>query len=418
MRIPQVASASGKPGPVESANLQQEPFAEGAVLLQSWLDRLTVSPNYTELAMLLRAYHDWLKGQFVSDASPRLLIDALPQNIIVDADNNWRLIDKEWLATDEITSGLVFFRAAYHFGLIARSRIVALNLLSSQSELDNHTPSALVENLDHFIRWCFQAVDEELTDEQLNAFVQWESAMQDYVVREPYRRLETEVLSEPLAENTDQVKLVDLHPLEVRVFWTQVDGVWHIDHSAGAKYHGKGGLSAEVKLPAMIATHPFIQISPARCRINNCNGWLDFKSLSIEEIGSDGKRKIVFEINQTADLLKAAKLENISVSDAGLLLFTGLEPKITLNAKTASWSTNCDGAVLNFQVNAPLVQDYSEVHQALVNEDDGLAERIRNRQTLLNIQNQRIAQASEILAQLERKLGDKKSELVSSFGKS
>ncbi len=393
-------------GPVKSAGLKKEAFVDGQILQQQWLDRLTVTPNFIELGSLITQYHNWLVTQFSNASSPALLIDALPQNVVVTDEGQWHLIDKEWEATTPISCDLVFFRAVLYLGLSARDELVRLSLTDMQGGFPDETPPAMPDNLGEFIRWCFEVVQVPISESQYQEYIDWESAMQQQVVRDTHTVALREVLEAPLGRSSNPGLVIDLHPVEARIFWTQVDGVWHIDHSATGAYQENNGLTANITLPPAIATHPFVQINPAHYRLQSCNGWMEFDSLSLEEIDQDSQNKVVFSIASAQELLSLSRLENMMVSKQNTFIFTGLEPKLTLNLSKVSWSENCQGAKLVFSLKAPLVQDYPNNYQALVSEDAHLAQRISGRQQLLNIQAQRIASSTQKLASLEKQLSE------------
>ncbi len=414
-------------GVVRSAKLTSEPYIDGEVLLQQWLNQLSVESSYAELAQMIQSYKAWLFSHVKQHSDPGILVDALPQNIIVDAHQVWHLIDQEWQTETPLGAEHIFFRAMLHFGLAAGELLTMLSLKQKQhlGLSDETVPLAMVDNLRQFIVWSFAVVELELSTKDYDAFVEWEQAMQTQLVRSSHCGDLHQVLDQALEAKSDHLRFADLRPVEVQVFWTQVDGIWHIDHSAAAPYsHANGNgasnannrsLSAAISLPAMIATHPYIQINPAHFRLAHCHGWMAFDHLTIEEITEDGDRRTVCEIEDQATLLKIARLENMRVTDSGHLLFTTIDPKMVLHLPGLSWSDDCAGGLLTIYIKTPLVQEYVNNYQALIGEDNQLAERVSYRQDLLNIQGERIHAASEKLAQLEKQISEQAVAQKSSF---
>ncbi len=391
-----------------SAKLKVEPYIDGCMLLQTWFDQLNVQASYAQLAQLMRSYYSWLQARFSDDKHPDLLVDALPQNIVVTPDGQWHLIDQEWQAADEIDADLVFFRAMLNFGLAARDKLLFLGLENAQHGGNNapDAPLALILNLNDFIHWAFEVIGRPLEAARLNGFVQWEQAMQQEVVQ-PEQQLDLlHVLHEPMVEHSSHNWLLGLHPIEVQVFWTQLETHWHNDHSVLATYQseqsgGKSILSARAQLPKMIIDHRYVRVDPAKNRLMYHAGWLDFDSLMVQAVLPDNSLQHVYALRGVDELVSATKFEHIEVSAEGWLSFRADDPKIYIDFAQIDWPEDAQGAVLTVNVNAPLVQDYPKVHHALVGANTLLGQRIHDRHAMLEIQSDKIAQTAEQLKALQ-----------------
>lgn len=112
-----VTDASQSPNTEIQQSFDSETYYTGLQLAILWRESLQIDPKGLKFEQYLLDYFDFLK-KLDSGVIPGMNIDAIANNIIVDADNEYHLIDHEWQVADiKIKSDFVFYRAMVHFAL-------------------------------------------------------------------------------------------------------------------------------------------------------------------------------------------------------------------------------------------------------------------------------------------------------------
>lgn len=97
--------------------LDPEAYIPGAQLSTLWLRSILHDPGGIEFEQYLLDYFDYLK-KLDSGVFAGMNIDAVANNIVVDEQGNYQLIDREWQQLDlEIDAVLVFYRAMVQFSM-------------------------------------------------------------------------------------------------------------------------------------------------------------------------------------------------------------------------------------------------------------------------------------------------------------
>ncbi|WP_312072912.1 methyltransferase [Atlantibacter sp.] len=152
------------------------------------------------------AYSPELLKQDINGA----LIDCIPQNIIIsNKDEKWKIIDNEWKYQENISLGWLVFRTL----LI----IIQSNTRFGYNERVNGL------NRLQFIKLCFNALESDITDAEINDFGIFEAELQSLVTNISKERLENWYSSQlirtcPLVEevmNSENMLSAKAHEIEL-----------------------------------------------------------------------------------------------------------------------------------------------------------------------------------------------------------
>ena len=102
---------------------------------------------------------------------PGKFFDLLPQNIIVDHDGSWQVIDKEWTLNDDIPAGRQVFRSC-------------LSLIQTVTRF-GATASDFVNTPLGFFHAAFKAIGFAVTDGEIESYAKLEIELQSEVVQRP-----------------------------------------------------------------------------------------------------------------------------------------------------------------------------------------------------------------------------------------
>ncbi len=90
-------------------------YIQGPLLSTLWIESLYKNDEGCSFYKQLADYYQILSEQFALQKDHGDLLDLLPSNIVVDEDNNYRIIDAEWRYKGSLTAEFVFFRALLWF---------------------------------------------------------------------------------------------------------------------------------------------------------------------------------------------------------------------------------------------------------------------------------------------------------------
>ncbi len=412
-----VEKGSAKTGAVSQLIVESEAYIDGQTLDQLWHDALLVEASCEEIAAHISMYAKWLETRLHENA--QAYVDALPQNIIVDDEGDWHLIDQEWQLEEGVTPPTILSRALFYFAHRARNTLADLpwQVAGRSNDLaggDKAFP--LIRTVEDFVRWGMAQAGLDY-DANRDAFLKFETDLQEQVLRPEFSQAPVTMLEAPLHQ-WHPWALYGNEPQSMRVnaFWTQVDGVWHIDHSVSADVDFNQGLSVRLELPAMIATHRFLRIDPAAELLHLFQGGLRLKKLAIS---ASQKEEEIFSISSTAQLLKQAKLRGVrSLNDEAMML-TSDDARIVLDLQGVTWPVLSDTPapfVLDFELEC--VDQVDRVAAGTIFREEMLraAHGLRSRQNMLDRQAERIQSATETLRNLESEIAEQTVRQASNLG--
>ena len=116
LRLPVFGDHALKTADIKQTH-QSEPYFAGSQLSVQWRNSFLIDPQGTKFEQYLLDYFAYLK-KLDAGVIPGMNIDAIANNIIVDAAGDYHLIDLEWqVSTIKIKSDYVFYRAMVHFAI-------------------------------------------------------------------------------------------------------------------------------------------------------------------------------------------------------------------------------------------------------------------------------------------------------------
>ncbi len=398
--------AGGADALLTQVQIEKEAFVDGEVLETIWVQALSVTPTYAEFGERLNQYANWLDGMIESGVSK--FVDALPRNVIVDGNGDWHLIDQEWRAADEsFTREILLFRALFHFALNARDTLADMELASGRQVIAPDSAELdlpLIQTLEDFVSWGFAqlGLDFSVHRERCLAF---EEGVQAQVSLQPDAVSLSAVMLAPMGRwKSSQGFDYSQVPMEVRVFWTQLDAVWHLDHSATAELSVEHGLHARVRLPEALCTHRFVRIDPAAYALLGFNGWLELLQLSITVTRSDGAQQQVYMISSAESLFESARVKGMRLVAGNRILLTSAHAGVVLDLGDLDWGEDITAIHLDLDMQMSSDTNQITARQILREETARADARVRLRQHILDRQSQRIEVAAGRLSLLEEKI--------------
>ena len=406
-REPLTASAAGAPadGVLAQYHIQGERFVDGQVLEDLWRQALTVVPDYDELAAHLRRYCDWLDDVLVDGADK--FVDALPRNIIVDNEGQWHLIDQEWHAPDGISKETIVFRVLFYFALNARDTLAEVEFSAERKAAGMGAAACelpLVQSINDFVAWGFELVGLDY-EAHRDACLAFETGVQQQVSRFGSEIKLKDVLYAPIGRwQVGRAFEFAKRKMEVRVFWTQMDKVWHLDHSVASELAFEHGLHASVPLPEMACTHRYVRIDPAAYVLYDYQCWLTFHCLSIVVTRHSGEQQTVYSIDSAEALFQRARLKGFRQLVDQRILLVSAHANIVLDLKEVEWGE--DIASIELSLELDMCQDEQQAHdrQILREESRRAGSRLKVLRHILDRQQQRIEVAAERLESLQQQL--------------
>ena len=406
-RMPLLASPDREQGLVRQVHIQGEAFVDGQVLEQIWFQALTVVSSYDELSGHIKAYGAWLRDQLSQGAEP--YVDALPQNIIVDSDGNWHLIDQEWYAAEGASIEVIVFRALLNFALNAREALADMELNAFHQTAGGNNPgmqTPLVQCLDDFIEWGFSELGLSYASQREHC-IAFESVLHSQVSISEYHLDLNDLLATPIYQwHNGQSFQSPPTPMMVRAFWTQIDGIWHPDHSVTVEANFEHGLNVELDMPLALLTHRFLRVDPSANVLNMYRGWLEFRGLSVSVTRGSGEQERVYDLQGAAQLFERGKVRGMRLVSGERILLTSPEASFVLDLHAVDWGENVESILLRLVIDSTSDKDVVGRRTLLREESVRVAYRLQLREHMLNRQQERLDEASRRMAVFHEKLGE------------
>ena len=400
-RYPQISGGSdelSKSAVVSQVCIKSEPFVDGQLLEQVWRQALSVVPSYEELGAHLRRYSAWLDT--VLEQGADRFVDALPGNVVIDENGVWHLIDQEWHAASGITKEIVLFRALFHFALKNRSLLpdMELDAVGRDMSTTEAFDFPLMQTLNDFIGWGFSVCGIEY-EACRTACLEFETGMQRQVTRPEYGSELSDILSEQaLRENFGHTTM------EVHAYWTQIDGMWHHDHSIGTRVPCSEGVSVRLALPDMICSHQFFRIDLLTDLQLTFRGVMKLQHLDITVTRKDEEQHQVYRLESTQALFDQARLKGFRLLDEGAFNLVSAGGSIVLDLSGVEWGEHIASIHVDLELTVAAEINTADERRRLREALHQSAQRLRVRQHILDSQKMRIDEGSRRLSLLEKKI--------------
>lgn len=378
--------------------IQQEPFVDGQVLEQTWIHALSVTPSYEELAEHIKTYCVWLDDVLSQGAEK--FVDALPGNVIVDNKGMWHLIDQEWHSVNGVSREVILFRALFYFVIRARDIIAEMDIQAARKDID--AASGIVEfsptqTLDDFVNWGFTQCGIEY-EKYREICLDFEQNLQKQVTRPEYVRQLEGILAELVfRENLG-------NSVEVRAYWTQIDDVWHQDHSVLTQALCSPDINITLELPVMIADHRFFRIDLTTDLLTVFRGYMDLQELGISITRGTGEQQRIYHLASTKELFNQARLKGVRMLEGDAFMLASAGSSIVLDLTDVEWGEHIESVQFSLKIDVISGDDSIREGQLSREELRRSARRIRVRQHILESQEKRIDEGDKRLAILEKKI--------------
>ncbi len=133
----------------EDNQIEIEQYQPGLQLSVIWRNSILVDHKGIEFQQYLIEYFEFLKKQDAGVLTG-MNLDAIANNIIVDEQNNYHIIDTEWQSHhQQVNAPYVFYRAIVNFGLRNESIMFHFNWKNS------------ITTLGDFVNYCFDSIGLE-----------------------------------------------------------------------------------------------------------------------------------------------------------------------------------------------------------------------------------------------------------------
>ncbi len=404
-RVPLSHAAPPESIVVKQQRITDEPFIDGQVLEQIWYRALSVVSSYEELSLHIQKYSQFLDEVLASDTAP--YVDALPQNIIVDDENNWHLIDQEWHAVKAVNKEIIMFRALFHFALNARDILADMELNAfhtacGMASLDREFP--LILTIEDFVSWGFEQLGLDYKQHRDDC-LQFETQMYGQVSRPQFNQQLEPMLATPIyqwhkSQSFEQPNM----PMEVRAYWSQVEDIWHLDHSVSVEIDFEFGVNVKLMLPEMLTTHRYLRLDPPAEVLHVFRGWLEFRGLSLTVTRINQDREQVYTIDSAQELFARAKLKGMRKIAGDRFMLTSSEANLILDLQAVDWGENIDSIELKLLFDHASDKNMLSARSMLRDEAVRAAYRVRLRQHILDRYQERITDLSDTLKDLEKKI--------------
>ncbi len=378
--------------------IEQEPFVDGQVLEQTWVEALSVTPSYEELAEHIKTYCVWLDDLLSQGAEK--FVDALPGNVIVDKEGAWHLIDQEWHSVNGISREVILFRALFYFVIRARDIIAKMDIQATRRDID--AVSDIVEflpiqTLEDFVRWGFTQCEIEYEKHRENC-LEFEQSLQKQVTRSEYVRQLDGILAELVfRENLG-------NSVKVRAYWTQINNVWHRDHSVLTQALSSPNINITLELPVMIADHRFFRIDLPTDLLTVFRGYMDLQDLEISVTREAGEQECIYHLASTKELFYQARLKGLRMLEGDVFMLTSAGSSMVLDLADVEWGEHIESVQVNLKIDVLSDANFTSEGQWYREELRSSARRIRVRQHILESQQKRIDEGDKRLAILEKKI--------------
>lgn len=404
-RLPLMPSVDSAGALLTQVQLEQEVFVDGEVLETVWTQALSVTPTYAELSLRLKQYASWIDA--LIEPGVEGFVDALPRNVIVDSMGDWHLIDQEWRVAEGFTREILLFRMLFHFALNARDTLANIELESGRRAIAPDSAELdfpLIQTLDDFLEWGFAQLGLDFPVHRAHCLT-FEEGMQSQVSLQQGVASLSSLMSAPIGRwRAAQGFDFSQTPMEVRVFWTQLDSVWHLDHSVTAQLSVEHGLHAHVQLPGALCTHRFVRIDPAAYALLGFDGWLELLQLSLVVTRTNGEQEQVYSISSATALFQSARVKGMRLVPGDRILLTSAHAGMVLDLADIDWGEDIMAIHLDLDMEMSVDSNQVSARQILREETARVDARVRLRQHVIDRQSQRIESAAKRLAALEHKI--------------
>jgi hypothetical protein len=299
-----------------------------------------------------------------------------------------------------ISREVILFRALFYFVIRARDIIAKMDIQATRRDID--AVSDIVEflpiqTLEDFVRWGFTQCEIEYEKHRENC-LEFEQSLQKQVTRSEYVRQLDGILAELVfRENLG-------NSVKVRAYWTQINNVWHRDHSVLTQALSSPNINITLELPVMIADHRFFRIDLTTDLLTVFRGYMDLQDLEISVTREAGEQECIYHLASTKELFYQARLKGLRMLEGDVFMLTSAGSSMVLDLADVEWGEHIESVQVSLKIDVSSDANFTSEGQWSREELRRSARRIRVRQHILESQQKRIAEGDKRLAILEKKI--------------
>ena len=367
---------------VVSHELASQPYIQGPLLAELWLDALVMNGRTGDFKKLLQEYYQFLTVTLQQAEQPGQYLDLLPFNIILDTKGHYQVFDQEWeLDCADISPEFILFRALLWFGF------------AHDAHLSCRMAEEKLTNLAEFIHFGFQL----LSLDQHPSFIEQEGRVQHSI--DPSQGVEQvrAVLCQPFqqANKTYQSTL-----FKTELYWVTETSPLSANNSLTV--HGQTGREQQTlffALPESIEQLKILRFDPA-----DRPGLLHLHRLTLWQATNDSAQgRVLWEAVGSQQIAKVAILENLHYCSSALgevFLATGQDPQVIIELPEAVTAQSGQGRLLfELVIDWPQSADYLIVLNEMQTQRRLLA-------TMQETARLRLAEEQVRLQEEQRRLGE------------
>jgi len=285
-----------QPSPIIEHKLRISDYVSGKLLSDTWVEALSSLAEIKILTDLLGEYYRFLTARSKRGSLNRTDIDLLLFNIIVDNDQQWRVIDIEWewKHEREVSVDFVLFRSLLYFSYVHGDAVANCFL--------NHA----VVSVGDFVEFGFQYLNLELADNR-TIYSSMENEFQSAVLNDrAYQSVDT-LWHQPLAF----AQRTGLPVSSIQIYWRWSNQVYSAGSSASLEFNVRPGLiKRSIELPKLAADMAELRIDPVDHRLSAGYRFMEIRNLNLR--GDRGSSNLT----TPNDILKHASVSGMSPANA------------------------------------------------------------------------------------------------------
>ncbi len=285
-----------------SQNLEPQPFHQGSLLIDQWLQAL-IQRDDKAFSTLLDAYLNWLNELEHSGDFKRYAYDLLPFNVVCNEHNGgYQFIDAEWQTSAEISPSFVLFRALFWLAFENRS------IMSGFCEhWGFKTVGAFVQH------YLLAVGGETLGDEDIASFIkssiELEEGLQAQISHHFSAQSIQHAMQHPFVGNPVNAPIgMSIKRIGTQVTWSDAQDHFDQAHATYIQWSTMGNQSATVITQHLDASFSQTDSAKKWLRLDpiDCPGVFQVQSLALHSQAGD----VIWALDSAADISAAATLRN------------------------------------------------------------------------------------------------------------
>ena len=307
-----------KPSSVIGHKLRTSDYIRGKLLSDIWVEALSSLAEIKILTDLLDEYYRFLTARSKRGILKNTDIDLIVFNLIVDDDQQWRVIDIEWEWIDgrDITVDFLLFRSLLYFSYVHGDAVA--NCFSNNA----------VVSVGDFVEFGFQYLNLELAGNREHYHCM-ENDFQSAVINDSAFQSVDAIWHQPLA----LAQRTGLPVSSIQVYWRLYNQVFSAGNSVSREFKVRPGrIERSIELPKLTANLAELRIDPVDHRLSA--GYRIMKILKLNLRGDHGNYNWV----TPNDILEHTRVSGMSLIDThgDEWFVSSVDPQIIIDRKELS----------------------------------------------------------------------------------